>query len=455
MTHLITHTKQLFDFQSTCINNINAAISQGDRRLVLISLMGSGKTVMAAALIKQYCQQNKRVLLLVDLTVLINQLSEELSEWGIAHTVLQSTHPYNPSDQVIIASAQTVDARLKAGNSIEDLLGDIDLLLYDEGHNLTYRQVAKSLYKHYTVHSTAALIGLTATPWRLNPKEYLGEYYDRSVVTLQPPDLIKLGRAVPCRIFGFEDYFDLDRIATDADGDYNEADMASQGITTQNLEKVYSQWVKLTPGQSTIAFAATVAHAQAIADYFNAQGVVSACITGDTTQRERDALFARLKDGSLKLLTSINTLTAGFNCPIVSCILYIRLTRSKALYHQATGRGARVYPGKDYFYILDFGANYRRLGNPMSYQDYSIEPKGGGFKERTKVCPGCGESISTFAKICPHCGYEFKAKKEEEKFDFEYEEPEYDVDAEMIEFFIGSEELICYGSLFHETFLNC
>lgn len=198
----------------------------------------------------------------------INEFNqEELKEWGIPYTILLGNSKYNPSSQVIIASAQTIDAKLKRRATIEKMLGKIDLMLFDEAHNLTYRQISQKFYKENVVNKHAILIGLTGTPWRLNTKEYLGQYYDCPIVTLQPPELIKMGRAVPCRIFGFEDYFDLDKISTDLDGDFNEQDMAQQGIQTQNLEKVYLQWVKLTPGQTTIVFAATVAHAQAIANY--------------------------------------------------------------------------------------------------------------------------------------------------------------------------------------------
>jgi type I site-specific restriction endonuclease len=95
VAELIRAEKQLFSFQQTCLDNVNQAISEGSRSLALISLMGSGKTVMAAALIKQYVNEGKRVLFLVDLTVLINQISDELTEWGITHTILQSNRKLN------------------------------------------------------------------------------------------------------------------------------------------------------------------------------------------------------------------------------------------------------------------------------------------------------------------------------------------------------------------------
>jgi superfamily II DNA or RNA helicase len=424
-------TKTLFDFQQTCLDKIQTAIAQGERKILLISVMGTGKTVMSAALIKKYVDQGKRCLFLVDLTVLINQVCQELSEWNVPYTILQAGRRYDSTSPVIVASAQTIHARVKNGD-VEQLLGSLDLLVYDEAHNLTYRQISQRLYNHYLAQESV-ILGLTATPWRLNRQEYLGQYYNRVVVTLQPPQLIKLGRAVPCRVYGFEDYFNLDKIATDINGDYNSEDMAAQAIQTKSLEKVYTEWLRITPDFPTIAFCATVEHAKALSHYFNKQGIASAYITGDTDLEEREQIFTQMKDGSLKILTSINTLTAGFNLPLISCVLYVRLTRSKALYHQATGRAARVYPGKEFYFVLDFGANYRRLGNPMSYQNYSIDEKPSNLsKLSTKICPECGENVSIFARICPDCGHEFGVEKSDSEQEDDFE---LDVDKEMVEYF--------------------
>ena len=325
--------KQLFDFQQDAVKSVLYHINTGTRRILMISLMGSGKTVMAAWLINHYLSQNKRCLFLVDLNVLIRQIGDELNDWKIPFTILQSGYKYDPSLPVVIASAQTIDSRLKTNSSIGEMMGSIDLIIVDEAHNLSYRKAAIALHDHYMQKETA-IVGLTATPYRLNPKEYLGQWYDQKVVTLQPPDLIKSGRALPCRIYGFEDYFDLDTITLDKDGDYNEQDMAAQATQAKSLRKVFDEWQRLTPGHQTIAFCATVKHAIALADFLNEQGVAAKCITGDTGNDERLDMFKQLGTGAIKVLTSINTLTAGFNAPIVSCILYIRLTKSKAMYHQ-------------------------------------------------------------------------------------------------------------------------
>lgn len=425
--------KTLFDFQQKTVEGVQNLCDSGKKTVLLISLMGTGKTVMASWLVNQMVQQGKRCLLLVDLNCLIDQIASELWEWKIPYTILQSDRLFDPTLPVIVASAQTLEKRIERGAELREYLGNIDFIVIDEAHNLSYRKSTITL-RNYYLDRGSTILGMTATPYRLSSQEYLGQWYEDVVVSLQPPELIKMGRAVPCRIFGFEDYFNLDEIATGADGDFLDTDMEAQSISKAQLHKVYDEWQTLTPDHQTIAFCSTVNHAIALSNYFTEQGVKSAYISGDTPPTERKKLFNKLESKDLTVLCSVNTITAGFNCECVSCILYVRLTRSKAMYHQGVGRAARMYSGKDFYYILDFGSNYKSLGSPMSYQDYDISQKAKFFREKTKVCPQCGARVSIFARFCTECGFEFK-KSAEEEISSEYTESELDLDVHMVEYF--------------------
>ena len=293
--------KELFDFQKTTVDKVVELQSHGERTTLLISLMGTGKTVMAAWLIEQMFLKGKRCMFLVDLDCLVKQICTELTEWGMPFTLLKGKSKYDSTLPIVVASAQTIDSRKKKGATFQDYLCNFDLIIMDEAHNLSYRAIAIDIRNHYLENSDAKILGLTATPWRLNKKQYLGQYYNSVVVGLQPPELIRIGRAVPCRIFNFDDYFDLDEIALGDDGDYLDTDMEKQSISIKQLHRVYGEWKALTPNHSTIAFCSTVAHAKALAEYFTSEGVSAAYITGNTPTEEREALFKKLGQAYRKL----------------------------------------------------------------------------------------------------------------------------------------------------------
>lgn len=437
--------KQLFDYQQKNVEDVLNSFKNGANSTLLISLMGTGKTVMAASIIHKYIYSEKRVLFIVDLTCLLDQVSNELWQWKVPYSVLQGDRNYDSTMPCTVASIQTIDARIRKHDelNLRDWLGNFDLIILDEAHTVSYREAMIGIRETYLPKSNT--LGMTATPWRLNPEQYLGEFYDSCVVGMQPPELIKIGKAVPCRIFHFDSFFDLNKISLGKDGDYLESDMEEQAISAECLEKVYTEWNYRTPGESSIAFCSSVEHARVLCNHFNEKGVPSGTINAKTSRDERQDLFKRLGNGEIKVLTSVNTLTAGFDCARVSCVLYVRLTKSKAMYHQAAGRAARVYPGKEFYTILDFGSNCKEHGSPMSYQDYSIGKKSGAKQELLKLCPTCFNWIFRFSKICPHCGFEFVSKeKESEESEFHQTE----LDLPMVEFFSRED---CERLLFYRT----
>lgn len=396
-----------YPYQKQMIGGAYRAIGAGIRRILLIAIMGSGKTVIASWIMRDAASRGKRVVFLVSLNVLIDQTLETLQSLGVEATALQGDRPFDGSAPVIVASLQTVRSRLRRGQSIEDLLGDVDLFFGDEAHLISFDKTYIAIEEQY-LRSGAVFIGMTATPWRLSKKEWLGQRFDHVVKGPQPPEIIRMGKALPCRSFTLKGALNLDELHTRA-GEYIDSEIASQAMEDEALNHVVEQWFKVAFGRPSLMIGATVAQAMATCDRFNSRGVRAEIIVGSTKLDERRAIFTRVEAGETQIICSVGCLTAGFNLPCISCIIYVRATKSKALFHQTAGRGARTYPGKTDYLLLDFGKNLKAHGNPMGLQDYDIsEPKPRKTQEpMTKTCPECSAEINVFAQICPECGNEF------------------------------------------------
>ena len=61
--------------------------------------------------------------------------------------------------------------------------------------------------------------------------------------------------------------------------------------------------------------------------------------------------------GDFKVMINAGILTTGFNFPALQTVQVLRATVSVPLWLQIIGRGSRIYPGKEYFNILDHGRN--------------------------------------------------------------------------------------------------
>ena len=398
---------ELRPYQRRIVDQAYQGIRDKKLRQLLVIIMGAGKTVIAGSMIRDAVSRGHRCLFLVALNVLLEQTQKELQSLGVDCTILQGDRKVDPSAPVVVASCQTIAARVrKHGPQVLDslLLGPLKLIVVDEAHNTAWLQAYDAIDQHY---AESIVVGLTATPWRLSRKQWLGQKFNHLITGPQPPDIVAMGAAVPCRGFTITGALDLDNLHT-RNGDYIDAEMASQACRPEALAHVVSEWKRLCLGRPTLMVGSTVEQATLTQQAFIADGIPAALIVGATPQAERQAIFEAVKAGEVTVICSVGCLTAGFNLPIISAVLYVRATKSKALFHQTAGRGSRPWPGKTDYILLDFGGNLKRHKDPMGYQAYDIsEPPELDDQLMTKTCPECKAEISIFAQVCPECGHEF------------------------------------------------
>ena len=404
---------RLRDYQVAMVNQTYRHINAGIQRILLTVIMGAGKTYTAAWILRDCVTRGHRCIFLVSLNVLLDQTAESLRELGVDCTVLQGNRAVDPGAPVIIASAQTISARVQRGASLESLLGTPRLIITDEAHNTSFLSIYEQIEACYSAGQTI-FIGLTATPWRLSKKEWLGQRFDVLVEGPQPPEIVQRSGAVPCRGFTLTGAFDLEELRVRR-GDYVDSDIATQACKPEALNHVVVEWLRICSGRPTLMVGATVEQARQTDRAFNDSGIAAETIVGSTPQAERAAIFERVKQGQTLVICSVGCLTAGFNLPAIAAILYVRATKSKALFHQTAGRGSRPYSGKVDYLLLDFGGNLKRHGNPMGYQVYDIsEPDHEPPESLTKTCPECSAEVNVFSQVCPICGFEFSGNEPEE-----------------------------------------
>jgi superfamily II DNA or RNA helicase len=146
---------ELRDYQTDIIDKIREALANGYRRPVVQAPTGSGKTVIAAALVNMARQKGKRVMFVVPALSLIDQTVERFRQNGIFDLgVIQANHEMTDISQPVqVCSVQTLTRRN---------LPKADLVIVDECH------VGFSLYERWMQlpeWENVPFIGLTATPW--------------------------------------------------------------------------------------------------------------------------------------------------------------------------------------------------------------------------------------------------------------------------------------------------
>jgi DNA repair protein RadD len=339
-------------------------IAQGERKFLLVAPTGSGKTVIASAII---AGSTRRVLVVAHRREIINQTSEKLTARGVSHGIIQAgdEKKLRPIAAVQVASIQTLHAR--AIRSTTMLMPVADLLIIDEAHHacaMTYKKVIEA-------YPNAIVLGLTATPCRGDGRG-LGGIFKTMIECPQVPDLIEQGYLVRARVYAPVDP-DLRGVRTQA-GDYVESQLAERMDRDTLVGDIITHWFKYGERRKTIAFACSVGHSVHICDEFVKAGVRAEHLDGSTSIDERAAILHRLACGESEVITNCMVLTEGFDLPDMSCIILARPTKKMGLYRQMIGRGLRPSDGKTHVVILDHSGAVFRHGLPEDRVEWTLSP---------------------------------------------------------------------------------
>lgn len=386
----------LRDYQSGALDALRAKVAAGIRRLLLVAPTGSGKTTIAAEMIHGACARQGAVLFLAHRKELIDQCSQRLDGVGVDHGVIMAGHRrVAPGCPVQIASIPTLVRRL-------DQLPRATLVVVDEAHHARAGTYSAILDRYPGV----PVIGLTATPWRLDNKG-LGELFEETVVASTPAALIAAGHLVPFTGYAYDIPALRDVKRTGAD--YNQHGLELVMGRSQLAGNVVEQWITHCPGRRTVVFAVSVSHSRDLVARFRAAGVRAEHLDGTTPAPLRASILARLADGSLDVVSNVNVLTEGWDLPELEVCVLARPTLSVGLYLQMVGRVMRPTSGKSVARIHDHAGCILRHGLPDDERSYELTGDPRRTAEKFKLPPirTCQECFAVYPaarSVCPVCG---------------------------------------------------
>lgn len=324
---------------------------------------GTGKTFLAVAVSRSFnrtlfcCHREE---LLRQTAETVNRVHPELPIGFVAPGQCDIAPPF------VVAMIQTLHRRR------QQIPPDhFDLVVMDEAHHgmaRTWRETAE--------HFTPKLrLGLSATPERLDGLS-LETLFGEISFEMTVGHAIEQGYLVPIHARQCLTSCSLTKVRTVA-GDLNERDLADAIDVPERNAFIAQKYQEHCHGRRAIAFAVNIAHAEHIAEAFNAAGIVADWIVGYSLDRQEK--LRRFSAGEIRVLASCQVLTEGFDDCGVAAVLLARPTTSKALFCQMIGRGLRLNEGKDNCVVLDFvdAAGKHRLASVWKFLGYTQPPEPG------------------------------------------------------------------------------
>lgn len=394
---------KLRPYQQQLIDDTRFQLQLGRKKVLIVLPTGGGKTVCFSHIAESASRKGNRVCVLVHRAELLDQASRSMP---VRHGLIAAGRSMDLSHSVQIASVQTLARRL------HQLPKDFfQLLIVDEAHHTTAGTWA-SVVEHF---DSARLIGVTATPIRLDGRG-LGEHYESMVVGPSAQWLTDNGFLSQAKVLAPPGIQTGGLKKRMGDFDMRQAEgLLQQGQAMGDCLTHYRQHLN---GQTAIAFCCSVAHSQAVAGLFQANGVAAASIDGKMDVNRRRSLLASLGRGEIKVLTSCALIGEGVDVPSVGGCILLRPTSSVGLHLQMIGRCLRVSPGKTRAVILDHVGNTLRLGHHLEDREWTLDGEQKAKREKctsVKVCPKCFAAMSSQVSECEECGHAFTVERRELK----------------------------------------
>jgi superfamily II DNA or RNA helicase len=362
-------TLHLRDYQQDCIDAVFNAWREGVRRPAAVLPTGAGKTVVFSHLIKQFRDEGAetphrigdgyRVIVLVHRDELADQAIDKIRHVAPDLNVGKVKAESNDiTADVMVCSVQTLASQLRRASILlsEKTHGGVGLIITDECHH----GAAPTYKKIYAAFPDALNLGVTATLQR-GDGVGLGSVWDEVVYTRSILWMISKGFLSDVRGKSI-DVGDLDLGGVKKSlGDFQIGDLGralEDSAMVEQLPVAYREHAGSRPG---IIFTPTVSTAEQTAKAFNAAGIPTEMVSGETPREERLGIFERFRTGQTQVLANCMVLTEGFDAPWASCAVIARPTTSAALYTQMVGRVLRPYPGKTDALVLNVAGPGQRL----------------------------------------------------------------------------------------------
>lgn len=278
------------------------------------------------------------------------------------------------------------------------------LLIVDEAH-LSKSNTWSKVIEYYDTYT----VGMSATPIRLDSRP-LGDIYSALVTGVDVKWLIEHHRLAPY------EYYAPTAVDTSSlrvvCGDYVASDLEKLMNERAIYGNVVDSYKRFALGEKSICYCVSVEHARKTAETFKTAGINAEVLSAKTPTAQRQRIMDAFRNGEITVLCNCTLLSEGISIDEISCTMLLRPTESVALGIQQMMRCMRYLPGKT-AKIIDFVANYTRVGLPDDEREWSLgEPlkrkkqlnDNGDFYIRS--CPECFMTFKT-APVCPFCGTEY------------------------------------------------
>lgn len=378
-----------YAYQKEILENLQAERKVFNRnKNLVVAATGVGKTVISAFDYKKFRDENPRArLLFVAHREEILKKSRDTFRYickdlNFGELLVGNNKP--DSIENLFVSIQSLNSSKLLERTTPDFY---DYIVIDEVHH----GAAKSYQKLLEFYKPKVLLGLTATPERMDGAD-ITKYFDkRMAYEMRLPEAIDNKLLCPFQYFGVSDFVDLSKLKWTRGG-YETSELENvfvldTEIAKRRAKEIIQNTIKYVDDMDDVkalGFCVSIKHAEFMAEEFNNAGIPSVALTGNSDKELRNDISNKLISGEIKIIFTVDLFNEGVDIPQINTVLFLRPTESLTVFLQQLGRGLRICEGKDCLTVLDF------IG--QSNKNYNFADKFRALIGKTK------NSVETYVK---------------------------------------------------------
>ena len=233
-----------------------------------------------------------------------------------------------------------------------------DYIVVDEFHHA----VSKNYQNIINYFNPKFMLGLTATPDRLDNKDVFSICDYNTVYEATLKTAIDKGWLVPFRYYGiYDESVNYDKVEY-KNGKYNEKEL-EKALSINNRAELILKHYKKYKSTRALGFCTSKSHAEFMAKYFNENGVPSCAVYSSSEgeyNEERSIALKKLRDEDINVIFSVDMFNEGLDIKSIDMVMFLRPTESPTVFLQQLGRGLRKDKNKKYLNVLDFIGNFKK-----------------------------------------------------------------------------------------------
>ena len=348
------------EFFSTKIEEI---IHAGEKRAMLISATGTGKTYASAFAIRRLFSENilkgRKALFLSHREQINRQALKSYKRIfgnNIPMELLSGTNNdiRKAKTASFLFSTMTMMAKEHIRKQFEPQ--EYSVIVLDECH----RSGAESYQKIINYFHPELLLGMSASPERTDSFDVFQLFDHNIACEIRLQQALENEMLCPFHYFGITDL--------EIEGDENSDLRRFRHLTSDKRVKYIIERAEYYGFSGNrvkgLVFCSRKDEAKELSEKFNETGRYhTIMLSGDDSQQDRENAIERLVSDSrsdkLDYIFTVDIFNEGVDVPEINQVILLRPTESPIIFVQQLGRGLRKAEGKEFVIVLDFIGNYQ------------------------------------------------------------------------------------------------